>query len=197
MMRRIERDNTGTMVPEQDLVVAGYAGLAGTIIILQERQQELEQYFTKSYLNQILRCQTAAEDKNLGYWKHFGATECEPSGQGGILKTLWDLSGAYETGIQFSLRQIPVKQATIEICERMELNPYRLYSRSCYLLVSDHGGQTVDALEQVGIPAKVIGKVNRGIAREILGGESTGYLDRPQPDEIEKVVKYKNRRQSL
>jgi len=188
MMRKIQRDNTGTMVPGQDLAVAGYAGLAGTRMIVQERQQELEQYFAKAYLNQILRCQTAAEDRNLGYWKRFGATECEPSGQGGILKTLWDLSGAYETGIQFSLRQIPVKQATIEICERLELNPYRLYSRGCYLLVGDHGGQMVKALEQAGIPAQVIGKVNRGIAREILGGESVGYLDRPQPDELDKAV---------
>lgn len=188
MMGKIKRNNTGIMQPDQELVVAGYAGLAGTRMLVKEKRQELEQYFTKAYLNQILRCRTAAADKNLEYWKRFGATECEPSGQGGILKTLWDLSGAYETGIRFSLRQIPVKQATIEICERLELNPYRLYSRGCYLLVADQGGRTAAALEKEGIAAQVIGKVERGIARVVLGGGSVGFLERPRPDELSQAV---------
>lgn len=31
MMRKIERENTGLLQAGQDLVVAGYAGLAGTV----------------------------------------------------------------------------------------------------------------------------------------------------------------------
>lgn len=188
MMRKVERENTGTMKPGQDLVVAGYAGLAGTVILTRERRASLERWFSGDYLDMILSHEEVAWNGNLEYWKPFGATEYEAAGEGGILTALWNLSGAYETGIEFSLRQIPVKQETIEICERLELNPYRLYSRGCCLLVADNGGQMAEALAREGIFAQVIGKVNRGIAREILSAEGHGYLDRPQPDEMKKVV---------
>ncbi len=48
--------------------------------------------------------------------------------EGGILTAIWNLTGAYETGVEFYLRQIPMRQETVEVCERLELNPYRLYS---------------------------------------------------------------------
>lgn len=188
MMRKVERENTGTMKPGQDLVVAGFAGLAGTVILTREKRTSLERWFSGDYLDMILGHGNVTWHENLEYWKPFGATECEPAGEGGILTALWNLSGAYETGIAFSLRQIPVKQETIEICERLELNPYRLYSQGCCLLVADNGGQTVEALTREGIFAQVIGRVNRGIAREMISAEGHGYLERPQPDEMKKVV---------
>lgn len=188
MMRKVERENTGTMRAGQDLVVAGFAGLAGTVILARIERTGLERWFSGEYLDMIAGNETVAWNGNLDDWKPFGATECEPAGEGGILTALWNLSGAYETGIEFSLRRIPVKQETIEICERLELNPYRLYSKGCCLLVADNGGQMVEALSREGIFARVIGKVNRGIAREILSAEGHGYLDRPQPDEMKKVV---------
>ena len=117
-----------------------------------------------------------------------GATEGEPAGEGVILSALWNLSGAYMTGIEFSLRQIPVKQETIEVCERYDLNPYRLYSDGCLLFVTDNGGEMVLALEREGIHAAVIGRVTEGIGRIIRHGESSGYLDRPAEDEIHKVL---------
>lgn len=188
MMRKVERENTGTMRPGQDLVVAGFAGLAGTVILARIERTGLEHWFSSEYLDMIAGNEKLAWNGDLEYWKPFGATECEPAGEGGILTALWNLSGAYETGIEFSLRRIPVKQETIEVCERLELNPYRLYSKGCCLLVADNGGQMVEALSRAGIFAQVIGKVNRGIAREILSAEGHGYLDRPQPDEMKKVV---------
>lgn len=188
MMHKVERENTGTMRPGQDLVVAGFAGLAGTVLLTRIQRKRLENWFSGEYLELILSHEKVAWSGNLEYWKTFGATECEPAGEGGILTALWNLSGAYETGIEFSLRQIPVKQETIEVCERLELNPYRLYSKGCCLLVADNGGQMVKALAGERIFAQVIGKVNRGIAREILSAEGHGYLDRPQPDEMKKVV---------
>lgn len=188
MMRKVERENTGTMKPGQDLVVAGFAGLAGTVILTREKRTSLERWFSGEYLDMIMSHERVAQSRNLEYWKRFGVTECEPAGEGGILTALWNLSGAFETGIEFSLRQIPVKQETIEICERLELNPYRLYSKGCFLLVADNGGHTVEALAREGIFAQVAGRVKSGIAREILSAEGHGYLDRPQPDEMKKVV---------
>ncbi|MDD3254138.1 MAG: AIR synthase [Lachnospiraceae bacterium] len=190
-MRKIERENSGRMEAGQDLVVAGYAGLAGTWEILKAKRQELLQWFSAEYLD--MAEEEAAENQEtegregLSFWEAFGAAECEPMGEGGILAAIWNLSGAYESGVEFALREIPIRQVTIEVCERYELNPYRLFSAGCYLLAAENGGQLVRRLQEAQIPAGVVGKVNRGIAREMIKDGGRGFLERPQKDELYKL----------
>ncbi len=220
MMRKIERENTGLLHAGQDLVVAGYAGLAGTVKLAEAEQETLSRWFSGEYMEEIAGCsryllreeavdgvQTALTDAEAGmpdaenlaedaplcpvspeFWKSCGAAEWEPAGEGGILTAIWNLTGAYETGVEFYLRQIPIRQETVEVCERLEVNPYRLYSAGCVLLTADNGGQLVRTLAEKNIPAQVIGRVNKGIAREMIVQEGRGFLERPQPDEITKVI---------
>ncbi|WP_243025522.1 AIR synthase-related protein [Clostridium sp. AM33-3] len=187
MMRKIERENTGLLQAGQDLVVAGYAGLAGTIKLAEAAKEELSRWFSDEYMEEIADaaplCPVSPE-----FWHSCGAAEWEPAGEGGILTAIWNLTGAYETGVEFYLRQIPMRQETVEVCERLELNPYRLYSLGCVLLTADNGGQLVRILAENHIPAQVIGRVNKGIAREMIVQEGRGFLERPQPDEITKVI---------
>ena len=187
MMRRIERENTGLLHAGQDLVVAGYAGLAGTVKLAEAAKEELSRWFSDEYMEEIADaaplCPVSPE-----FWRSCGAAEWEPAGEGGILTAIWNLTGAYETGVEFYLRQIPMRQETVEVCERLELNPYRLYSWGCVLLTADNGGQLVRILAEKHIPAQVIGRVNKGIAREMIVQEGRGFLERPQPDEITKVI---------
>ncbi|RHT23841.1 AIR synthase [Clostridium sp. AM33-3] len=186
-MRKIERENTGLLQAGQDLVVAGYAGLAGTIKLAEAAKEELSRWFSDEYMEEIADaaplCPVSPE-----FWHSCGAAEWEPAGEGGILTAIWNLTGAYETGVEFYLRQIPMRQETVEVCERLELNPYRLYSLGCVLLTADNGGQLVRILAENHIPAQVIGRVNKGIAREMIVQEGRGFLERPQPDEITKVI---------
>lgn len=187
MMRKIERENTGLLQPGQDLVIAGYAGLAGTCRIVKERKQELRQWFSEDYLAQTLALESLCYSRKPVF-EACGAAEWEEAGNGGIFTAVWNLSGAYETGMEIVLRRIPVRQETIEICERYELNPYRLYSGGCWLLAAANGGQLVRTLQQQGIDAKTVGRVNNGISREIINDQSRGYLERPQPDELLKII---------
>lgn len=187
MMRKIERENTGLLQAGQDLVVAGYAGLAGTVKLAEAAKEELSRWFSDEYMEEIADaaplCPVSPE-----FWRSCGTAEWEPAGEGGILTAIWNLTGAYETGVEFYLRQIPMRQETVEVCERLELNPYRLYSWGCVLLTADNGGQLVRILAEKHIPAQVIGRVNKGIAREMIVQEGRGFLERPQPDEITKVI---------
>lgn len=187
-MRPVVRENTGFMKPGQDLVIAGFVGQAGARIIAREKSAELCAWFTKDYIEQIKQSKEVKLSGNLELWRDFGASECEAIGEGGVFTALWNLSGAYGAGIEFALHQIPIKQETIEICERYDLNPYRLYSEDCLLLVAGNGGHLVKALNANHIPAVVIGRVNTGIKREIYHGDVIGYLDRPTKDELIKVV---------
>ncbi len=119
MMRKIERENTGLLQAGQDLVVAGYAGLAGTVKLAEAAKEELSRWFSDEYMEEIADaaplCPVSPE-----FWRSCGAAEWEPAGEGGILTAIWNLTGAYETGVEFYLRQIPMRQETVEVCERLE-----------------------------------------------------------------------------
>ncbi|WP_124068189.1 AIR synthase-related protein [Clostridium sp. E02] len=187
-MRKIDRENTGWVKPGQDLVVVGYAGYAGTVLIVQNKKEELYQWFSKSYIDGILTQDKESNQKVPSSFKELGASDWEEVTEGGILKALWNLSGAYMTGIRVSLLNIPVRQETIEICERYDLNPYRLFSTGCVLLTADHGEDLVSALKEQGGHGAVIGKVTGGIKRTIEHGGSVAYLDRPTEDELYQVL---------
>lgn len=187
-MRQIERESRGTMKPGQDLVVAGYAGLEGSCRIARSRQQQLQTWFSEEYIRQMQQLSDVNVQKKPEEWRRLGVTEWEEAAEGGIHAALWNLSGAYMTGFEIDLHKIPVKQETIEICERYDLNPYDLLCGNCLVLVADNGGQLVQALNREGIPAQCIGTVNRGIKREICYGEVRGFMDRPKKDELYKII---------
>lgn len=172
------------MVPGQDLVVAGYAGLSGSLYLLDACGEELSRRLSVAYLDEMRRLDNQVIEKGEDYWSAVGATEWEPCGLGGILQSIWDLTGAYGLGVEFALRRIPIHQETIEVCECLSCNPYRLYSRGCWLLTAENGGRLVRRLADDGIPAAVIGQINPGIAREVIQDDGRGFLERPHKDEI-------------
>lgn len=195
-MKPIVREKKGSMSQGQDLVAAGFAGFAGTRVLAQNEKETLLGWFSTDYVKQLCEEEQIPVDPELEHWNAYGVTECEAAGEGGIYTALWNLSGAYEVGIEFQIRNIPIKQSTIEICERYDLNPYRLLSDGCVVFVADNGGQFCEVLKKQGILAAVIGKVNPGIKREIYLEENRGFLDRPKKDELKKVVPgyFKNRK---
>ena len=178
----------GEMRPGQDLIMAGYAGLDGVCGIARARREELERRFCSAFLKQLAG--SLGPSPVIWAGEHLGAdiTAYEVLGEGGVLAALWNLSGVFNAGIEFDLRRIPICQATVEICELYGLNPYRLRSGGGFVAAADNGGRAVRALEAAGIPAAVIGSVIPGTARRMShGGESAGFLERPQPDEYDKI----------
>lgn len=188
-MRKIEREphGRGRFVPGQDLVVAGCIGKAGALAAMEKRKEALEARFHGVFLDRLKMAAEKSLDLPQEFFEDPGVTEWEYVEEGGILAALWNISGAYEQGISFSLLKIPVSQEIIEVCELFDLNPYRLRSGQCVLMVSDHGWDLAERLREMGAEAAVIGKVERGIARKMTGLGSTGFLERPQPDEVLKL----------
>ena len=72
----------------------------------------------------------------------------------------------------------------MEICEFFQLNPYLLTSVGSYLVLTEHGEETLEILKNAGVPAVRIGFVKEQNARTLVNGEETRYLDRPAPDEL-------------
>lgn len=188
-MRLIKREAKGVMKPGQELVAAGYTGMEGARRIALVREKELLGWFSQDYVRQIQEKETFIIGDNLTPWREYGAAEWEEAGEGGIFTALWNLSGAYMLGFEVDLCEIPVRQETIEVCERYELNPYRLYSGNCAVAAADNGGRLARRLAGEGIPAAVIGVVREDIRREIRYGRVKGFLERPRQDELYKVLK--------
>lgn len=187
-MRLIERESKGSFRPGQDLVMAGYAGREGARRIAAARQKQLCSWFSRDYIEQIQKKDDFDISDALVSLQDYGASEWEIVGEGGIFTALWNLSGAYMTGFEVDLYKIPVRQETIEVCERYDLNPYRLLTSNCVLAAADHGGHLAEDLFRRGIPASVIGRVNPGIKREIYYGQIRGFLERSRRDEIYQVL---------
>ena len=108
-------------------------------------------------------------------------------GEGGVLSALWKMAEASGVGLGADLRKIPIRQETIEICERFDLNPYYLRSEGALLLGIAGGERLVQEYRRRGIPAAVIGQTVKGNDRLLYSGENARYLDRPAPDEILKM----------
>lgn len=170
-MRQEKQEESNFMArPGQDLIMAGLAGLAGTREIACLHKEKVDRRFSPVFLEEQLSGQEEEE-------KAFGQVICggaarpvlereisawEAVGEGGVLAALWNFSGKMDIGIEFDLKKIPLRQITVEVCELFHLNPYRLLTSDAFVAAADNGGRAVRALEQLGIPAAVIGRVTEG-----------------------------------
>lgn len=189
-MRKIERqpNGSGIFCPGQDLVAAGTIGKMGVEAAINIGKDRLLTRFTEDFIREALAQTKQKQNLTPEFLEAMGASEWEYVEEGGFYAALWNISGAYEQGISVEILKIPVNQEMIEVCEFFDLNPYRLMSGGCYVAAADNGQDLVRALNAQGIEAAVIGKVEKGIARKMIGPGGTGFLERPQPDELYKIT---------
>lgn len=180
----------GNMTAGQDLVVLGYIGLKGTSELANLREETLKKRFSASF---VKRCQALYENRGLkavpecSSLSEYGVSSQCQVGAGGILTALWDYFEAFSLGFEIELREIPILQETVEVCEVFEVNPYRLQSSGCMLVTAANGGALVRRFKQQGIPAAVIGRTTKQIGRKLINGEIETFLDKPTSDELEQI----------
>ncbi len=86
---------------------------------------------------------------------------------------------------------VPIRQETIEICEILDVNPYKLLSggRGYSYRYSMAGDALVQELRSgMGMMAAVIGQTNAGNDRMLYCNGNGRYLERPAKDEIYKIL---------
>lgn len=102
--------------------------------------------------------------------------------QEGLLQSLWGLSRSWGTGFTVRLRDVPVRQETIEVCEILEINPYELESDGCLWIAADHGHRLCEELKKEGIPAAVVGELTDSSDCLLVHDDTVSYLNRPQEE---------------
>lgn len=196
-MEALQAEITGLLSPGDELVVAGAVALKGTVLLAQNEYEELRKYFSEGFLWNCLRL-----EKEYGIYREegmiekmaekAGASALYAMGEGGVLSALWKMAEASQAGLWADLRRIPIRQETIEVCERFDMNPYYLLSEGAILIGIPSGESLVQEFLRMGIPAAVIGQTNKGHDRLLYSGENARYLDRPARDEIYKRKWYQS-----
>ena len=122
-MEALKAQIDGSLEQGDDLVVAGVIGIRGTQLLMQKERETLLQYFSDGFLWSTARilekCSVSADISEIFKGKVHARYDL---GVGGVLSGMWKMAEASETGLRADLRAIPVRQETIEICERLDVN---------------------------------------------------------------------------
>lgn len=173
-------------VSSSDLVMAGYAGEAGTAVLARDCRSCLEKMLPGDLLDQAAlpgedflirkRVRDALQDSGCL------ALAAGAAGEGGVFGALWELGESLGCGFEADLQRMPIRQETVEICEALDLNPYQLYGTGALLLVCPDGRSAARQLLRSGVPASCIGHLQRGRERVIRNRSVRRSLEKPQQD---------------
>lgn len=175
--------------PELDLVVTKWVGLEATTIIAKEKEEEILKVFSSSFLNTAKSFdQYLSVIPESKIAMEHGVSAMHDITEGGIFGAIWEMAAGADLGVDVDLKKIPIRQETVEICELFGVNPYLIMSSGSMLIATSDGHGLVDKLAQAGIHSAVIGKTKCNNDRIIRNGEEIRYLDKPQTDELYKVI---------
>lgn len=178
--------------PGQDLVMTGWIALAGTAMLAEEFEEELQSRYPFSLIDkakEFEKLTSAFSDARA--ISHFGTAPVHALGQGGVFGALWEMAERAGVGLEVDLKKIPVRQESIEICEYFDINPYELYSAGSLLVGTDQAETLIAEMHRQGIEACVIGRVTGSNDRVIRNGEDCRFLDRPKQDEWYRKIENK------
>ena len=165
------------------IVMAGNAGGFGASLIAKEHKDELLTRFPSSLIRSAAAFGESGEEEIITSWLKEN-TEIEipvsiPVGEGGVFKALWALGEEGHTGFAIDIKQIPIKQETIEICNFFDLNPYEILSGGAILATTANAEGLILNLSKEGIEASVIGICTDSNDRVLINGEMKRFLERP------------------
>lgn len=180
---------TSQIQPEQDIVITKWIGLEATTILAKEKEEELRKRFPAGIVDTAMgfdRLLSVIPESRIAM--AHGVSAMHDITEGGVFGALWEMASGAGVGLEVDLKKIPIRQETVEICQYFDLNPYQIMSSGSMMIAADNGHELVRKLEAAGIHGSVVGRTNSGNDRILRNGEDVRYLDKPQPDELYKIL---------
>ena len=162
------------------IIMCGYAGFSGAYVLCKEKKAELLSRFSESYLKnreiqKLFPLITEAENffRNKGYGYI-------PALEGGVFGALFTLSKENRLGFTVDMKKIPILQQTVEICNFLGGNPYKLYSAGAFIgcIRPEDEPEFTAFFKEHQIPSAVIGVTQKGVKKILLRGDEIRYLER-------------------
>ena len=176
------------------IIMTKWCGLCGTALLAEHYKEALCTRYTKSFIEKAEPFfEKISVLKEVELAKEAGVLFMHAAAEGGIFGALWELAEQIGCGMDIDIRKIPIKQETVEICEYFDCNPYQLRAEGSLLLVSKQAEQLCLALQNVGIPAAVIGEVKEGNDRRLLNEDEVRFLEPNRVEEYERIRESFNR----
>ena len=171
--------------PGMDIVLSKYIGLEGTAYLASQRREELLSRYPAYLVDEA--------ESFEGYY----SIESEAAiavmsdvalmhdvSEGGIFAGIWEIAERAGVGLKIDMKKLPLRQETVEVCERLSKNPYELMSGGCLIMITDDGETLATTIKEKGINATVVGKITDDNARIFVNDEEVRYLDRPHVDSL-------------
>lgn len=173
-----------------DLVMTKSAGLAGAALLAKHYRENLHERYTYSFIDKAAAKETEVSVlSEIKVLKELGIRHMHDVAEGGVFGAVWELCERLCAGVELDLKQIPICQETVEICEYFDVNPYQLKGDGALLFLTHDSAAAIKALKAQGIPAAVIGRVNESNDRVLINEEETRFLEPNRMDEYEKARK--------
>lgn len=177
---------TGILLPGMEMIVTNAIALPATAAAVREHREELGKWFSDHFLMDAEKLEILHTSmEQLEVIKELQAESYCEMGSGGVYASMWIMAEASNAGLEIQLRKIPVRQETIEVFERLDLNPYQMNSGASFLIGTFHGAELLHGLQEKGIPAVSVGFVRKGPAKLLHNDGNIRYLDRPDLKQLE------------
>ena len=148
----------------------------------------LKEHFPNDYIDKLSKKyeEEFKNKKELTFdEKYF--TKCINVSSGGYLASLWDMCEEMKMGLNYNLKNFPISQYTVELCNFFDLNPYRLLCKNVYLISSDTPIETFKYLASSFENVNFIGVFNNTKKRLRIDGDADAFLTKDHKDELLKI----------
>ncbi len=173
---------------EASILLLNEVALEGGYRILDMKKDTVEERFPTSFFDAYKKKKDRLFiDEELGVCRQLNNTRCFAIGDGGIQATFNQVCEELSVGIDIDMKSITISQETIELCEFMGMNPFRLCSTGAALIVTTDVKECLALLCGRGIKATRIGKTTEELDRVVRKGTEKAFLERPTEDEILKI----------
>lgn len=179
---------TGGAKVNDDIIVTGYAGLEGTVIIAGDKEDELLSHFNVNEIESLKNMLKNISVINVGLIAaKFGVNSMHDATEGGILGAVWEIGEASGLSVYVEESKIPIKEETKKIAEIFKINPYKLISSGSMVITTPNGKELVRLLNKNKINAEIVGRItsSENVLKTKNGLEK---LNPPDSDEIYKIL---------
>lgn len=171
-------------MPGDLIFITKQCGIEGTGIIASDREEDVKDILTEEELlharAMLDRVSVVAEGTAAG---RTGVCAMHDITEGGVLGAVWELCTVAGLGAEIEEKRIPVDPVTQKVCSRFDINPLRLISSGCMLIIARP--EKKEQLENVIEEITCIGKVmDREYGIRMDGRE----IEPPETDELYKAV---------
>ena len=161
-----------------DVVFAGYIALKAAYDIAKAGPDEITKRFPEFITDEIFDYRnhlnmSTAKEKAIKV-----GGKCYMLSEGGLYEALWNISSELKCGFDIYLKQVPVRQATIELMVYKEEDPYRSPSEGGMIILCNRASEVIDELSQVNINAASIGFLRDDLDKRLIIDGRVQFLNK-------------------